>query len=98
MLALAAAALLNLAGTVILIGGALLSAYRLRRQPQLASRFWANVLIAAGAFIVAGASSLTRLHVYELFYVGQAAGVLVMFAGFLTAQRQPSRARNLKPA
>jgi hypothetical protein len=98
LLALLAAGILNIAGTLILIGGAVLSAYRLRRQPQLASRFWANVLIAAGAFIVAGASSLTRLHIYELFYVGQAVGVLVMFAGFLAAQRQPARARNLNPA
>jgi hypothetical protein len=97
-LALAAAAFLNIAGSLILIGGALLSAYRLRRQPQLASRFWANLLIALGAFIVAGASSLTRLHIYELFYMGQAAGVLVMFSGFLTAQRQPARAPNLSPA
>jgi hypothetical protein len=59
----------------------------------------ANILIAAGAFIVAGASTLTRVfHVYELFYVGQAIGVLVMFGGFLAAQRVPRRAGNLNPA
>jgi hypothetical protein len=47
---------------------------------------------------VAGASTLTRVfHVYELFYVGQAIGVLVIFGGFVAAQRAPRRAANLNP-
>jgi hypothetical protein len=93
------AALLNIVGSVILIGGALWSAYGAWRKGGAQSRLMANILIAAGAFIVAGASTLTRLfHVYELFYVGQAIGVLIMFGGFLAAQRAPRRATNLKPA
>jgi hypothetical protein len=93
------AALINIVGSVILIGGALWSAYGAWRKGGAQSRLVANILIAAGAFIVAGASTLTRLfHVYELFYVGQAIGVLVMFGGFLAAQRAPRRAANLKPA
>src|SRR5207244_12250490 len=93
------AAVLNIVGSVILIGGALWSAYGAWRKGGAQSRLVANILIAAGAFIVAGASTLTRLfHVYELFYVGQAIGVLVMFGGFLAAQRAPRRAANLKAA
>jgi hypothetical protein len=93
------AALINIVGSVILIGGALWSAYGAWRKGGAQSRLVANILIAAGAFIVAGASTLTRLfHVYELFYVGQAIGVLVMFGGFLAAQRAPRHAANLKPA
>jgi len=92
------AALINSVGSVILIGGALWSAYGAWRKGGAQSRLVANVLIAAGAFIVAGASTLTRLfHVYDLFYVGQAIGVLVMFGGFLAAQRAPRRAANLNP-
>jgi hypothetical protein len=97
--AIAMAAILNIVGSVILIGGALWSFFGMvaRRVPR--SRLVGNLLIAAGAFIVAGASTLTRLfHVYELFYVGQAIGVLVLFAGFLSAQRAPRRASNLHPA
>lgn len=91
------AAVLNSVGTVILIGGALWSAYGAWRKGGAQSRLVANILIAAGAFIVGGASTLTRLfHTYELFYVGQAIGVLVMFGGFLAAQRAPSRAPQLK--
>jgi hypothetical protein len=93
------AAILNIVGTVILIGGAVWSfiAMFLRGAPP--SRLVGNILIAGGAFIVAGASTLFRVfHVYDLFYVGQAIGVLVMFGGFLAAQRAPRRAANLNPA
>jgi len=99
VLAILMAALINIIGSVILIGGAAWSAYSAWRRSGASSRVLANVLIAAGAFVVAGASTLTRLfHVYELFYVGQAIGVLVMFGGFLAAQRAPRRSANLKPA
>jgi hypothetical protein len=98
LLAIVMAALINILGSLILIGGALWSAYGAWRRRGASSRIVANVLIAAGAFIVAGASSLTRLfHVYEVFYVGQAIGVLVMFGGFLAAQRVPRQASNLNP-
>ena len=81
------------------IGGALWSAYGAWRRGGAQSRLVANILIAAGAFVVAGASTLFRVfHVYELFYIGQAIGVLVMFGGFLAAQRAPRRAANLEPA
>ncbi|HYM51009.1 MAG TPA: hypothetical protein VET65_10635 [Candidatus Limnocylindrales bacterium] len=98
VLAIAMAVIINIVGTLTLIGGALWSAYALWRRGLPSNRLWANVLIAAGAFVVAGASSLTRLGFYELFYVGQAVGVLVMFGGFLTAERAPGRARQPVPA
>jgi hypothetical protein len=99
VIAILMAAVLNSVGSVILIGGALWSAYGAWRRGGAQSRLVANILIAAGAFIVAGASTLFRVfHVYELFYVGQAIGVLVMFGGFLSAQRAPRRAANLEPA
>jgi hypothetical protein len=98
VLAIAMAALINIAGTIVLVGGALWSAYSVWRRGGLRQRLYANLLIAAGALIVASASSLTRLGVYALFYVGQAVGVLVMFAGFLEAQREPSPAKQtLRP-
>src|SRR5437660_8694803 len=66
VVALIMAALVNSVGTVILVGGAAWSAYGAWRHGAPASRLAANILIAAGALIVAGASTLTRLfHVYE---------------------------------
>ena len=98
MISLIMAAVVNSVGTVILVGGAAWSAYGTWRRGGAPSRLAANILIAAGALIVASVSTLTRLfHIYELFYVGQAIGVLVMFAGFLAAQRAPRRAPNLNP-
>ena len=98
VIAIAMAAILNSVGSIILVGGAAWSAYGTWVKHGPPSRLTANILIAAGAFIVAGASTLTRLfHAYELFYVGQAIGVLVMFGGFLAAQRAPRRAANLNP-
>ncbi|MDQ6884056.1 MAG: hypothetical protein M3077_07440 [Candidatus Dormibacteraeota bacterium] len=94
--ALLTAALLNIVGSLVLIGGALWSALAAWQRGAAGSRLVANILIAGGAFIVAGASTLTRFHVYELFYVGQALGVLVMFGGFLAAQRSPRRAGALE--
>jgi hypothetical protein len=99
VLAILMAALINSVGSVILIGGAIWSAYGAWRKGGAQSRLMANILIAVGALIVGTASSVTRVfHVYEVFYVGQAIGVLVMFFGFLAAQRVPRRAPNLNPA
>jgi hypothetical protein len=93
------AAILNIVGSVILIGGAVWSFFSMLLRGAPPSRLVGNILIAGGAFIVAGASTLFRLfHVYDLFYVGQAIGVLVMFGGFLAAQRAPRRAASLNPA
>ncbi|HYS02109.1 MAG TPA: hypothetical protein VET82_07145 [Candidatus Eisenbacteria bacterium] len=97
-LAVAMAAIINILGSLILIGGALWSAYGLWRRGQPGERLVANILIAVGAFIVAGASSLTRFGIYELFYIGQFAGVFIMFLGFLAASRVPARATVGVPA
>jgi len=92
------AAILNIVGSVILIGGAVWSFFSMLLRGAPPSRLYGNILIAGGAFIVAGAATLFRLfHVYDLFYVGQAIGVLVMFGGFLAAQRAPRRATSLNP-
>src|SRR6202035_2476372 len=67
------AAILNIVGSVILIGGAVWSFFSMLLRGAPLSRLYGNILIAGGAFIVAGASTLFRLfHVYDLFYVGQA--------------------------
>lgn len=95
VLAIAMAATINIVGTLILIGGALWSWYGLFRRGYPLERLIGTVLIAVGAFVVAGASSLTRFGIYELFYVGQFAGVLIMFVGFMAASRVPAQATKL---
>jgi len=73
----------NIFGSVALIGVALYSAYKVVRR-QAPPRFVvANVVIAAGAFIVAGAGSSARLGNAAPFWIVTAVGYIVLFGGFL---------------
>jgi len=90
---------INSLGTLALVGLAALSAWRAWRGGQPRFRVTGNVLLLIGALIVAAASGITRLGVYELLYIGQAAGVTVMFAGYQLLSgawrpRQPAVARD----
>lgn len=82
VLALVLAIVGNTVGTIVLAGGAALSAFRAFGGHAPRNIAVGNVLILAGALVVASASTLTRFGVYELFYAGQALGIAVIFAGF----------------
>lgn len=71
---------INTAGTLILLGGAAYSVIR-RRYPL------PNILIAAGMLIVAFGGTLSRFGRYEFQSIGQAAGIIVIFAGFLMTSK-----------
>jgi hypothetical protein len=85
----------SITGFLIVLGGALWSAARLARRPQphlkrLAS---ANLLIALGTTVVAGASEMARIATGSVddlvFAVGLFVGVSIMFAGFLKTRTPP---------
>ena len=69
-------------GALVVLGGAVWSAWR-RRRGQL---LWANVVIAGGTLVL-GASGLLNsvLGEMEAFAVTLAVGVTVLYAGFLLA-------------
>jgi hypothetical protein len=75
----------NIYGTIALVGGAVHSAWLMRRQALPARRVVGNGLIAAGALAIAFASTLTRLGVADYLYFGQAVAAGLMFGGFLLA-------------
>ena len=77
------AAVGNSIGTVVLVAGAGYSAYRTYRAGLPRNLTLGNILILAGSLVVASAATLTRLGSYELFYAGQAAGIAIIFGGFL---------------
>ena len=83
ILSVFSAAVGNTIGTVVLVAGAGLSAYRTYRARLARNLTLGNVLILAGSLVVAATSTLTRIKVYELFYAGQAAGIAIIFCGFL---------------
>jgi hypothetical protein len=81
---------LNSFGTLSLLGGSLYSLARRRRVR-------ANLWIAAGALVLALATSATRAGAYSFVYLGELVGIALMFAGFhLTGAR--SRPAPVPPA
>jgi len=78
----------SIAGSLVVVGGALWSAWRLARsrQDHLARLARANLLIAAGTVVVAVGSTFARYGRGSVFAVGLAVGAALMFSGFLTTR------------
>lgn len=74
--------LLNIYGTVGLIGGALWSAYLFWRKRVLPNRVLGNVFIAVGAFFPASAGTLIKLGFADWLYLSELLGACLMFLGF----------------
>jgi hypothetical protein len=83
--------LFNTLGTIAVIGGALWSAWRYRRQGTAAYRVASNLLIALGALIVAASGSLAGLGNTAYLFIGELAGITVIFFGFLRSQASLTR-------
>lgn len=77
--------LLNVYGTIALVGGAIYSAYLFWRKKVLAKRMVGNILIAAGALMPAMAGSFIKAGLVDWLYVSELIGVILMYAGFLLA-------------
>jgi hypothetical protein len=77
--------LLNIYGTITLVGGAILSAYLFWRKQVLVNRMVGNILIAVGALMPAMAGSFVRAGLVDWLYVSEFLGVVLMYAGFLQA-------------
>ncbi len=76
---------INITGSILLFGGALYSIWRFMRTREFAYRMWANVLIAAGAGLLAFVGSRARLGSTAGLYPAEMAGAALMLAGFLMA-------------
>lgn len=80
--------LISIPSYLILVGGALWSAARMRGRPELRDRSIGTLLIALGATVIAGlGSAFAALGYLALFSVSLLAGIAIMFAGFLRASR-----------
>jgi hypothetical protein len=83
--------LLNIYGTITLVGGALWSAWLFWRKHVLANRMLGNILIAAGALFPASAGTFIRLGFGDWLYASELLGAGLMFLGFwLATQPQPA--------
>jgi len=78
---------INAGGTVVLVGGLLWSAWRFHRLGTYRNRMLGCLLISAGTLAVASGGALTRLGDPAYLYIAMAAGIGVIFAGYLQARR-----------
>ena len=82
--------LLNIYGTLTLVGGAIYSAYIFWRKRVLLNRMIGNILIAAGAFAPAMGGSFIKMGLADWMYLTELIGVILMYVGFLQATANPA--------
>jgi hypothetical protein len=93
--------ILNMYGTLLLVGGALWSAWLFWRKQVLVHRVAGNTLIAVGALAPALGGTFLRLGLADMLYASELVGAIVMFVGFLQAtspQEASAAARRQVPA
>jgi hypothetical protein len=83
--------LLNIYGTLMLVGGAIYSAVIFWRKRVLLNRMIGNVLIAAGALAPAMAGSFVKMGLVDGLYLSELIGVVLMYIGFIQATTVPAR-------
>jgi hypothetical protein len=82
---------INAGGTMVLAGGALYSAWKLKAAGS-AQRVVGCVLIAVGTVVVALGGTLSRFGTPEYLYLAMALGIAIIFAGVVLT-RQPLSTR-----
>jgi hypothetical protein len=84
--------LLNIYGTLTLVGGAIYSAIIFLRKHVLVNRMIGNILIAIGALAPAMAGSFVKLGLVDGLYLSELVGVVLMYIGFIQATTAPAQA------
>lgn len=73
---------INTYAFIFLVGGAVLSAVRYRRDPAMYHRFVGNVLIAVGALLPGIGGTATRMGYVEVLYVTEFIGLILIWWGY----------------
>ncbi len=89
-LVIALTILLNIYGTIMMVGGALYSAFIFWRKRVLFNRMIGNILIAAGALAPAMGGSFVRAGLPDFLYLTELVGAVLMYIGFLQATTAPA--------
>jgi hypothetical protein len=75
----------NIPGTILLLGGAVLSVVKFWGKKIYRYRAWGNVLIAAGTLVIAGAGSMARAGRSVGLYPAEMIASALLLWGFLVA-------------
>jgi hypothetical protein len=89
-LVIALTIILNIYGTLTMIGGALYSAFIFWRKHVLFNRMIGNILIAAGALAPAMGGSFVKAGLPDFLYLTELVGAILMYTGFLQATIVPA--------
>lgn len=81
--------MVNTYAAIFLIGGAVYSAIRFRRNPAMHHRYVGNVLIAVGALLPGIGGTATRLGHVEVLYVTELVGLVLIWLGYRWNVRAP---------
>ena len=90
-LTIALTIILNIYGTLTLVGGAIYSAIIFWRKHVLFNRMIGNILIAVGGIAPAMAGSFVNMGLADLLYLSELIGVILMYIGFIQATTVPAR-------
>lgn len=82
--------LVNTYAAIFLIGGAVYSAIRFRRNPATHHRYVGNVLIAVGALLPGIGGTATRMGYVEVLYVTELIGLVLIWMGYRWNVRKPA--------
>ena len=77
--------ILNIYGTVTLVGGAIYSAFIFWRKRVMKDRMIGNILIAAGALLPALGGTFIRIGLADWLYLSEFIGIILMYSGFIKA-------------
>lgn len=91
------APVMNVWGTVALVGGAVWSAWLFRRKQIMRNRVVGNWLIAVGGLLPALGGTLILLGSPAFKYAGEMLGAILIFLGFLLATNLPDDAPSAQP-
>lgn len=76
---------INTYALIMLVGGAIVSAWRYRRRPEMEHRLLANVYIAIGGLLPGIGGTFTRFGHVEVLYVTEFVGLVLIYFGYRTA-------------
>jgi hypothetical protein len=89
---------INSLGTLVVVGGALYSAWRFKKLGIHRHRMIGCILIAVGTLTVAAGGTLTRFGQREYLYIAMSVGVAIIFWGYLETRRSDVPKVAVEPA
>lgn len=89
---------INTYAFIFLVGGAVLSAIRYARKPELSHRFYGNTLIAVGALLPGIGGMSTRMGYTEVLYVTELIGLVLIWFGYQLNVRPSPATSRVQPA